>query len=154
MIAITFNFLVFVACLYFGLRKPVKEALELRHITLKDSVERVRTQLEEAQRSLQEFEGKFRQLESEKTAMMAFSKQDAEILALKRLNDARRISQGVVSDAELASRSLGEQLERELRTDFGNRVLAKAESQLVSKLTGEDRVRFVKDFSSKVGASS
>ena len=154
MFPVFFNFTLFAVLLYVLLRKPVVEMVEYRHLRLKDEVERAQTQLVSAQKQLQEFEEKLRTLTQEKANMISFSKKEAELAAMKIVNDAQRVSKGIVADAGQTATSLKETAVLELKKAFATAVLSKAEISLKSRLTGDDRVRIMKEFSGKLEGTS
>jgi F0F1-type ATP synthase membrane subunit b/b' len=151
---IVFNFALFVVGLFILLRKPVREMVELRHFQLKDEVERVQNQLVESQRQLEEFETRSKTMDQERSGMIAFAKTEAEKQALKVINDAHRITKGIEADAGETAAGLRNQAVLELKNAFAAKVISKAELSLKSKLTGDDRVRILKDFSGKLEGMS
>lgn len=154
LLPIAFNFLLFAVLLFVLLKKSVVEMFELRHLQLKDEVERVQTQLVESQRRLEEYDSRFKTIEQEKANMISFSKSEAEKQALKLINDAHRIAKNIESDAGQTAHTLREQAVVEIRNQFASKVLAKAEAGLKTKLTGADRVRILNEFSGKLEGTS
>lgn len=149
-----FNFSVVVIGLFFLLRKPAKEFLQNRHVTLRDEIRGAAERLTSARAQNQIFEENFKGLDRETAQIEAQAQRDAEEEKSRVLGLIRRNSEAIVSDAKAASASLGNRLKSELLRDLGNQVLDRTEKSLRSKLTGADKLRLQKLFSSEMEKSS
>ncbi len=144
------NLLLLIALLFHLLRKPVTVALQGRHTTLRDEIQRVREQLTQAQARFDQFSAKLRTMESEAENLFQQSKQDATQTKEALISKASRASQTIVQEAKQGTSLRFEDLKREVRTEFSGKVLAKAEEIIRKRLTGEERARILKEFSSQM----
>ncbi|MFL5812659.1 MAG: hypothetical protein ACJ763_03710 [Bdellovibrionia bacterium] len=146
----TINLLILVGILVYYTRHPIKKSVEDRHTGLRDELARVRDLLRQAQEQYNEFSSKLKAIEAETTALRQQAIQDAEAAKQRLVNDAQRMSQGIASDARRGAESLYAELKTQLASEIGGRVLERAEAILRERLTGDDRARIRKEFSTQV----
>ena len=144
------NLLVLLGVLFYYLRAPLKNFVASRHQLLQEEVQRVSGQLREAQGKYEEFSAKLKAIDTEISILRDQSKQDAEAMKIRVLNDARRLSTLVVSDAKTSAENLFSEFRLRLQADLGNQVVDRAEQFLRERLTGDDRVRIRREFSKQV----
>lgn len=144
------NFFVLVGLLVYFLRRPVRDYVTGRHAQLRDEVAEVRTLLERSQQQFDQFSGKLRAMDAEVSALRAQSETSAREMAARVTAEAERLSKTLVADAKVAASSMSDDLRKELRTELASRVVTQAESLLTARLTGDDRIRIRKEFSSEL----
>ena len=137
------------------LRQPLSEFVALRHATLRDQILSVRKQLAGAQEKYEEFSAKLKTIDSEIAVLREQARQDAQGAKSRAVSEAQRLSANVVADARAASAQLYDDLKAQLRHELAVRALARAETILNSRLTGDDKARLRQEFSTEVeGAQS
>lgn len=146
----TINLIILVGILVYYTRHPIKKSVQDRHASLRDELARVRDLLRQAQEQYNEFSSKLKAIEAETTALRQQAVQDAEAAKQRLVNDAQRMSLGISSDARKAAESLYGELKSQLASEVGGRVLERAEAILRDRLTGDDRARIRKEFSTQV----
>jgi F0F1-type ATP synthase membrane subunit b/b' len=146
----TINLLILVGILVYYTRHPIKKSVQDRHAGLRDELARVRDLLRQAQEQYSEFSSKLKAIEAETTALRQQAIQDAEAAKQRIITDAQRMSSGIANDSRKAAQSLYSELRTQLASEIGNRVLERAEVILRERLTGDDRARIRKEFSTQV----
>lgn len=144
------NLAILVGVLVYFTRAPFRAFVTGRHETLREEVQRVSTQLRDSQARFEEFTAKLKAIDAEVAALREQSRQDAEAMKARLLNDARRLSTVIVADARTSAESLYEELRIRLRSDLGQQIIDRAEQLLRERLTGDDRVRIRREFSKQV----
>lgn len=144
------NLAILIAIFFKYLRQPVRQAVSQRHAELRDELKKVRELLQRAQERHDEFSAKLKSIEVETTALHEQAKQDAQSAKLRVLSEAQRTSASVVSDARLAADHLMKDLRSQLFSEIGMRVVGRAESLIRDRLTGDDRARIRREFSTQV----
>jgi F0F1-type ATP synthase membrane subunit b/b' len=147
LIAPFINLLILVGVLVFYCRKPLQVFAETRHHTIREDLETVRNQLRNAQEKHAEFSAKLRAVVSGLRAQMI---QDANAMKSRIVAEAQKLSGNVIEDAKHASAVLYTEFKSSLYSELGARVLDRAEIILKERLTGDDRARIRKEFSTQV----
>lgn len=150
LIAPTFNFLVLIAILAYYLKQPIKDFVSNRHVSMRDELARVRELLKQAQSKNEEFVSKLKAIDAEVASLRQQMAQDAKSAKQRLVSDAQRLSATIVSDARMAAEGLYSDLRGQLHSELGSRILERAETLLRDRLTGDDRARIRKEFSSQV----
>jgi hypothetical protein len=76
--------------------------------------------------------------------------QDANAMKSRIVAEAQKLSGNVIEDAKHASAVLYTEFKSSLYSELGARVLDRAEIILKERLTGDDRARIRKEFSTQV----
>jgi F-type H+-transporting ATPase subunit b len=147
----TINVLILVGFLAYKLRGPLKKFVADRHSFLRDELERVGIQLRQARERFEEFSARLSSMEGEVTELRKQAKKDAQEMRTRLLADAKKNSESIVSDAHAASASMYTDLRNQLRTEYGLKVIDRAEELLRQRLTSDDQARIRKEFSRQVG---
>ncbi len=146
----TINLLILVGILVYYTRHPIRKSVQDRHDGLREELTRVRELLRQAQDQYNEFSSKLKAIEAETNALRLQAVQDAEAAKHRIVTDAQKMSQGIASDSRKAAESLYVELKAQLANEIGGRVLARTEAILRERLTGDDRARIRKEFSTQV----
>ncbi len=150
LIAPTINVLILTAVLAYYLRGPFKAFVSGRHVYLRDELARVHTQLSQAQARYSEFDAKLNAIDAELNALREQVRQDAEQMKIKIINEGRRLADSIRVSAKMSATSMYTDLKNQLRAEFGQQVLTRAEAIIRERLTGDDRVRIRREFSKQV----
>jgi F-type H+-transporting ATPase subunit b len=150
LIAPLINLLILVGLLSYYLRKPLKTFAETRHHAIRTDLDSVRNQLRGAQEKHAEFSAKLRAVDAEVSGLKAQMVQDAQAMKSRIVNEAQKLSGSVIEDAKHASAVLYTEFKSSLYSELGARVLDRAETILKERLTGDDRARIRKEFSSQM----
>lgn len=150
--ASSFNLLLLVGFLAYKLNRPVRDFVAKRHVTIKDEIGNVRTQLRQAQEKYDEFSAKLKAIDAEIANLREQAKQDAAAIKQKILTESRRVSSQVISDAKSSGDALFAELKSQLYSELSQRVLDRAETILRDRLTGDDQARMRAEFSNEVGS--
>lgn len=146
------NLVILVSILVYYTRAPFKAFIFERHQSMKDELEKTQAQLSEAQKKFQEFSARLQAMDAEIAQLVQQSRQDAEASKVRILTEAKKMSDSIIIDAKKASEGMLAEFKDQIRSEFANQVLVRAETLLRGKLTGDDRLRIVKDFSKQVEA--
>ena len=153
LIAPTFNVSVLIITLVYFLREPTRAFVSERHTSLKEELERVAAQLREAHEKYNEFSAKLKAIDAEIAGLNSQMRQDAEAMKARIIADVRRVANIIVIDAKAASETLFTDLKNQLRAELSTQVLARAETILTERLTGDDKARIRREFSKQVESS-
>ena len=146
----TFNLLILVGFLVYKLRAPLRDFVSQRHVLLKNEIESVSHQLQDAQEKFEEFSARLKSVQTEASALREQSKQDAVSMQQRIVQDARRNAATIVSDSKTVAQGLYSQMASQLYSELSHRVIDRSEKLLRERLTGDDRVRIRQEFSRQV----
>ena len=144
------NLLILIAILVYKLRFPVSDFVQQRHHAIRLELKQVRDQLHQAQEQYNDFSAKLRAIDAETATLRDQAQQDVQALEHRMVQESRRITRQVVSDARAVGESLVLELKSQLYTDWSLQVLERAESLLKERLTGDDQVRIRQEFSQQM----
>ncbi len=147
------NFIILFSGITYLVRKPLREFVSSRHNSLREELESTQAMLASAQKKFQEFSNRLHAMESEIETLVRESREEAQGSKVRILTEAKKMSDTIVIDSKKASEAMVAEFKKQIKTEFAGQVLTRAETLLKGKLTGDDRVRLVKDFSKQVGAS-
>jgi len=145
------NLLILCVVLYFAARKSVIAAVRKRHELVINDLQDVRKNLSTAQEKHEEFTAKLKGVGVEIEAIRAEGLQDAAGLKQKILEQGQKTAAGIVSDAKTRSQTLFYEIKGELVMEFADQVIRRASDHLKKALTGEDKDRMRKEFSTQLG---
>ena len=151
LIAPSINLLILLTILIVKLREPLKEFVKERHRSLRDELEKTQTQLVNAQKKFQEYSSKLQAMDAEIEELSSQARKDAELTKIRVINEAQKVADTVVIDAKKSAESLFVDFKEQLRSELANQIISKAEALVRTRLTGDDRMKIVKDFSRQVG---
>lgn len=146
------NFAILVGFLAFKLRAPLGEFVRTRHVTIKTELEEVAELLRQAQERFNEYSAKLKAIDAELAAVRDQGKRDAQQTKVRIVQEAERLAKTVVSDAKVGAENFASDLRSSLFTQFGLKIVDRAEVTLRERLTGDDRTRIRQEFSKEVEA--
>lgn len=144
------NFGALLAFIFWKTKGPFSAFMAQRRHQAQDDFKRTAAALADAVARQKEFDARLKGLSVEIDALRAHSRQDAEAKKLHTLTEAKRLADQIVSDARLASEQMVVDFRNHLAADTASQVIQRAERALKSRLTGDDRVRFNREFSSQL----
>ncbi len=140
------NFGILVVFLAVKLRKPVREFIQQRYVTIRDEVQSVSEQLKTAQEKFSEFSAKLKTVEGEIRALRAQSEQDANEAKQRILIEGQQLANQIVADAKKAGNGLVTELRNQLYLELSNKVLDLAEKKLEQRLRPEHSLKKREEF--------
>jgi len=150
MIWATINLVFFAALLVFLLKEKVREYVHERHVIMRENVIGVREKLRDARERMEEFSAKLEAVDTEVKSLTRQAGDDGESVKIKLLNSAKEKSGTLIEEVRQRSTELVGDLKSELVSDMANLVVSRAEESLSGKLTGADKKRFHKEFTSSL----
>ena len=144
------NLAILLGLLWYFTKDSIKTFVSARHSFIRDEVVRVQEQLRTARARHEEFSSKLKAIEAEVAAIRTQTVQDAQAIKLNIVTDAKRLAGQIVVDAKASADSMFADLRNQLKSEMVSRVLARAETILRERLTGDDRARIRREFSSQV----
>lgn len=154
LIASAINLGILFGLIYWKSRDPVVAFVRTRHETLRDELQKTAKDLSTAKQRFEEFSARLNAMQAEAAALRQQSKQDAQAAKIRVVDEARRLSALIVSDAKTSSEGLFADLRHQMRGEFAEKIVARAEVLLKTRLTGEDQVRMRQDFARQLGGVS
>lgn len=145
------NLSLLIALLAYKLKGPMKTYIRSRHETIRSGLDEAQSLLSSAQSQFDEFSAKLKGLKNEVVLMERQSREGAESARDKMLNQAKEAAGLIVSDARESAVAAANDLKDEIRIEFAEGVISEAERLIQERLTGDDRERIRKEFSSQVG---
>jgi F0F1-type ATP synthase membrane subunit b/b' len=150
LIAPLVNLTILIGLLVYYLREPLRVFVDKRHHMIRDELGAVRNLLRGAQEKNEEFSSKLRAVDAEIAGIKAQMLQDAQNMKSKIVAEAQKLSGNVIQDAKQSSDILYAEFKDEVLAELGGRVIGRAEVLLRDRLTGDDRARIRKEFSTQV----
>jgi F-type H+-transporting ATPase subunit b len=144
------NFSILVGALIYFLRKPVKAFVFERHSSLKTQLDQAQTKLVQAQRQYNEYSQRLSSMDAEVTNLVQSIRGEAETARVRIITDARRMADQIVVDAKRTGESMVTEFKHQIRVELANQVIARVETLLKSRMTGDVREQLRKDFSKQV----
>ncbi len=148
----TVNFLALVVLLVYFLNKPIVSGLSGRQKQIKDEIETLEAQKEEAQAEYASFESRLAGMEKEMESVVARAIAQAENEKQRILDEAERAAEDIKRNAEASISAEIEEAKRVLRDEVAEKATAMAEEIIAKNLTAEDQVAITEQFLERVGA--
>jgi F0F1-type ATP synthase membrane subunit b/b' len=144
------NFLLLVVLLAVKLREPIKNYVALRHHSVREEIQRVSLQLQQAQEKHDEFASKLKAIDAEIANLREQAKQEVANLKQRINSEARQAASRMLSDAKGAAEGLFSELRSQLYQEVSMKAFSRAEALLKENLTAEDRAKVRQEFSKQV----
>ena len=145
LIANIINFVIFALILYFALRKPLKNYLELRHKTIKEKLEEAEKLKSEMEMKYKEYTRKLEELDK----ILASLKEEYRKLGEQRYNrivaEAEKKGEKIIEDVKKVIEMEREHAIEELRRFAIEVGIEMAEKLLKERLRAEDKERLFKE---------
>jgi F-type H+-transporting ATPase subunit b len=141
-----FNFGIWLALLYFGLRRPMAEFLRHRRAAVVDSLEEARRVKEEAEAKYKEYSERIARLDAE-IARLREEVHRAGMAERDRIvAEASRRAEKMREEARILIEQQLKQLREDLTREAIEAATRAAEDLLRQRLTAEDQERLVRDY--------
>ncbi|MBL0714998.1 MAG: ATP synthase F0 subunit B [Desulfosarcina sp.] len=147
------HFIILAGGLFFLLRKPLSQALNVRIEGIEEQLNDLESQKAEAEKQLAEYNQKFAQLEKEAGKIMAEYVRQGEDAKVRILKEAEESAEKLKIQAQKSIEGEFERARNELQTEVLGKALAKAEEIIKSKISAEDQEKLVDEYLAKVVAS-
>jgi F-type H+-transporting ATPase subunit b len=150
LIAPTINFTILVLLLVYFLRKPVREMISSRHLSIKKFFEEAQLQKAEAERKYREFSEKLNAFEAEAKKILETARADGETLKNKIVKDAHATAERIIKETELTAKANIQDYKDQIRQETIDRAVTIAEKIIRERLSTEDQRRMVNEYVGKV----
>jgi F-type H+-transporting ATPase subunit b len=150
LIAPSVNLFLLVVVLGYYLVGPLKAFAATRQGSIRDQLEESRKLLAEARSKFEDFTSRVKGLSAEAATLQSQAEQDAKRSRDALVRAAEQLGSTIVSDAKAAAGAMRNDLVSSLRAEVAERALSRAEEQIRSRLTGEERARLRQEFSALV----
>ncbi|GBC78773.1 ATP synthase subunit b [bacterium HR08] len=140
------NFLIFVAALYYLLRKPASDFFRQRARAIARELEEARRAREAAARELEQARARAARVDEEVAALRARAEQEAEAEYERLWREAHAEAEKIRALAEREIEMARRAAEMELKAFLVERALARARAVLRQQLTEEDHRRLIAQF--------
>lgn len=150
----TINLSIFLAILFYYTKKPLKEFVKNRHETIRNLVQQARQEIAAAKADFDEYSAKLKAVDSQVTALKKEVRLEAEDVSRQIVSSAKERSSLIVGDSRASVQAQVEDLRNEIKREFAVKVFERAEEAVQQRLTGADRDRIRREFSSRVGSFS
>ena len=142
------NLIIFCGILFYYTKAPIKDFVVNRHNTLDKEIREVRTQLVSSQNKYDEFSSKLKAIDVELGSISDTFKKNADLMKVKLTEEAGKSSKSLIQDAKERADSAFDDLRADLSAEIGILIMKEAEAKIRGSLTGDDRVRIRKEFTS------
>ncbi len=150
LIAPSINLIILIFFLFIKLKKPIRDFVAQRHVSIRDEIYFVRDQLNHAQGQYNEFSAQLKTIDGEIVVLKEQTRQDTAQMKRKIIAEATRGSGLIISDAKNAAEGLYFELRRELYSDLSVRILSNVEKNILKDLTKSDQSRVQQEFFQQV----
>jgi F0F1-type ATP synthase membrane subunit b/b' len=145
-----FNLLVFGFLVYRGAKAPFLQFVANRSTSLRAQILDAKKQLEAAQAQYAEFRSRLQSMDAEVAALRAQNNQDVAAVSARIREEAAKQAQRIVSDARIARDAAIDFVRTKMTQELGLQVLNRAEALIQEKLTGDQKARIRREFSTQL----
>ncbi|MBW1771617.1 MAG: ATP synthase F0 subunit B [Deltaproteobacteria bacterium] len=146
------NFTLMVIILVWALKKAnIKDFLAARTREIKQRLEDLQREKEEAEEKFRDIEGKLKDFEEEKKRILEQYRQEGETEKEKIIAEAGNRVQEILSQAELTIQQETESAKARLKQEMVEIAAQKAEEIIADRITENDQDSLVDDFIERVG---
>lgn len=144
------NLILFCAILWYFTRNIIKNFFRNRKQTIQDTLADLEKRREDEKQKLAEIEKRIANLESERNAILAESRTQAERLKNGIVSDAQRQADQIVEQAKRAAENEGRAMLEQIRSTVANEIVDAAAKALAGKLTEEEHDKLIANSLDKV----
>jgi F-type H+-transporting ATPase subunit b len=144
------NFALLVGVIFFLTRKPVGKALEARRQGIKDELEDLENQKEEAQKQLAETKQKVSNLDAEVERIMAEYVQMGEAARTRILDEARASADKLQEQAKKNIEYEFASAKQQLMAEMAEQAVGMAEELIKKNIQDQDQERIIDEYLEKV----
>lgn len=144
------NFGVLAAVLFFLLRKPLAKGLASRRQGIKDQLDDLEKQKQEAAKQLAEYKEKLSRLDEEAEKIIAQYIQDGEAAKAKIIEEAKAVSEKLQVQAKKNIEHEFDKAKQELKAEMAEQAVAMAEELIKKHIKDEDQEQIIDEYLTKV----
>ena len=144
------NFGVLAAVLFFLLRKPLAKGLASRRQGIKDQLDDLEKQKQEAAKQLAEYKEKLSRLDEETEKIIAQYIQDGEAAKAKIIEEAKAVSEKLQVQARKNIEHEFDKAKQELKAEMAEQAVTMAEELIKKHIKDEDQERIINEYLTKV----
>ncbi len=146
----TMNFAVLVGALIFLLRKPLAKGLAARRQGIRDQLDDLERQKQEAGKRLADYKEKLSQLDKEVEKIVAEYIQQGEAVKAKIIEEAKSAAEKLQEQAKKNIEHEFQKARQQLTAEMGDRAVSMAEELLKKNINAEDQQRIIDEYLTKV----
>jgi len=146
----TINFGVLAFILIFLLRKPVPKVLASRRQGIKDQLDDLERQKQEAERQLAEYKEKFARLDEEVEKIVAEYIRDGEAVKANIIEEAKAAAEKLQEQAKKNVAHEFQKAKQQLKAEMAEQAVAMAEELIKKYINDEDQKRIIDEYLTKV----
>ena len=146
----TINFGVLAFILIFLLRKPVPKVLASRRQGIKDQLDDLERQKQEAERQLAEYKEKFARLDEEVEKIVAEYIRDGEAAKANIIEEAKAAAEKLQEQAKKNVAHEFQKAKQQLKAEMAEQAVAMAEELIKKYINDEDQKRIIDEYLTKV----
>jgi F-type H+-transporting ATPase subunit b len=146
----TVNLLIFLAVLFFILRKPLTKAMQERREGIKEELKRAKAEKEEAEKRLREIETRLSRLDEEVAQIKATAEQEAKAEYERLLKQADEDAQRIKMMAEREIEGASKAAHMQLKEFAAAKSVELAENIIRKEIRPEDDARLIKEFAKEL----
>lgn len=144
------NFTVLAGGLIFLLRKPVAKALEARRQGIRDQLDDLEQQKQDAEKQLAEYKARLARLDQEVKKIMAEYMKDGEVAKAKIIEQAKAVAEKLQEQAKKNIEHEFQKARQELKAEMVEQSVTMAEALIKKKIKDEDQERIIGEYLTKV----
>ncbi|NVM20757.1 MAG: ATP synthase F0 subunit B [Desulfobacterales bacterium] len=144
------NFAVLIGALIFLLRKPLAHGLESRRQGVKDQLDDLARQKQEAEKRLAEYKDKLALLDKEVQRITAEYIQEGEAAKARIIEEAKAAGEKLQEQAKKNIEHEFQRAKQQLKTDMAEQAVAMAEGLIKKNIKDKDQERIIDEYLTKV----
>ena len=144
------NFTVLAGGLIFLLRKPVAKGLESRRQGIRDQLDDLEQQKQDAGKQLAEYKARLARLDQEVEKIMAEYMKDGEVAKAKIIEEAKASAEKLQEQAKKNIEHEFQKARQELKAEMAEQAVTMAEALIKKKIKDEDQERIIGEYLTKV----
>ena len=146
----TMNFVVLAGVLIFLLRKPLAKGLESRRQGIKDELDDLEGQKQEAGKRLAEYKEKLSLLDQEVEKIVAEYIREGEAAKAKIIEEAQLVAEKLQEQAKKNIEHEFDKAKQQLKVEMAEQAVAMAEQLIKEHINEEDQERIIDEYLTKV----
>ena len=146
----TMNFVVLAGVLVFLLKKPIAKGLESRRQGIKDELDNLEGQTQEAEKRLAQYKEKLGLLDQEVEKIVAEYIREGEAAKAKIIEEAQATSEKLQEQAKKNIAHEFAKAKQQLKAEMAGQAVAMAEQLIKEHINEEDQERIVDEYLTKV----
>jgi len=150
LIARTMNFVVLLGILIFLLKKPVAKALEGRRQGIREQLDDLEKQKQDAAQQLKEYKDQLARLDQETEGIVDQYVKEGEAAKANIIEEAKSVAEKLQGQAKKNIQYEFEAARKQLRAELAEQSIAMAEELIKKSIKDEDQERIIGEYLTKV----